>query len=69
MIDSALVEQKDFSIVFGQTVDKLSAVRDGILYEACENGQPTEEVLNGWHLIIGDIIDDLSKINKALYSS
>jgi hypothetical protein len=63
------VKRKDFSVALPAAIHKLRAVGGGILFEACDHGQPPIEVLHGWHHIIHDIIDDLSAINEALYGS
>ena len=69
MIDQDYIESKDFSVALPGAKNKLRAVSDGMLFEISEEGPPPQEVLEGWHLILLDVIDDLSTINTALYGS
>ena len=69
MIDQDNIENKDFSVALPGVTSKLVAVSNGMLFEISEGGPPPEEVLNGWYLILLDVIDDLGVINKALYGS
>jgi hypothetical protein len=69
MIYQDNIERKDFSIALPGVTNKLRAVSDGMMFDIGEGGPPPEEVLNGWYQILMDVIDDLSTINTAFYSS
>ena len=69
MIFQDNIERKDFSLALPGITNKLRAVSAGMMFEIGEGDPPPKEVLDGWHQILLDVIDDLSTINKALYSS
>jgi hypothetical protein len=69
MIHQDDIDKKDFSIALPGVTHKISAVSNALLLELNEGGEPPLEVLQGWHLILSEIIEDLSAINRTLYGS
>ena len=69
MINKSEIENKDFSMTIPVIITKLITVSESLQIRDDRRDWIDNEVMEGFGLILEDVIDDLRTINKALYWS